>query len=236
MNNQSIKKINVAGTIGYVICILLIIASIGCAAGVAIGTAGAIATRSENVRVNVSTDIDLKSDGDFFSKLNRFVKIDGVENLTDLISDDGKVFTPEDNDISEISVKKQNGGLAVKAKLGEKDYSMNYIIFALVVAFSYLIVITVTLYKLKALMKALKECESPFTGNVVDRMSTFSKWLIPVAVLHILNSSAWNSLGGDSSFGLTVNLGVVLLAAVVFILVSVFRYGADLQKESDETL
>lgn len=236
MKNESIKKINTAGTVGYVICILLIIASIASMVGVAIGTAGAIVTRSENVRVNISTDISVDSDGDFFSKLNRIVKIDGVENLTDLISDDGEVFTPEDDDISEISVKKQGGGLAVKAKLGEKEYSMNYILFALVVTFFYLAVITVTLYMLKALMKALKECESPFADNVVDRMSTFAKWLIPLAVLHILSASAWNSLGSDSSFGFTVNLGLVLLVAIVFILVIVFKYGAQLQKEADETL
>lgn len=236
MENKAIKKINTAGTVGYVVCILLIIAAIASMVGVAIGTAGAIVTAPEKIGVSVSTDISLNSEGDFFDKMSHFIKIDGVENLADLISEDGEVFKPDNRDVSEISVKKQGNGLALNAKLGERTFSTGRIIFALVVTFCYLAVVTVALYILKALMKALKECASPFEDVVVKRMSTFAAWLIPTAVMHVFTVSAWNSLGGDSSFGFTVNLGVVLLAALVFILVSVFKYGAQLQKESDETL
>ena len=235
MKNDTIKRINGAGTVGYIVCILLIIASVSCMVGAAIGTVGAAVVSGENVRVRVSTGIDVNSDGDFFDKLNSFVKIDGVENLSDLISEEGEVFTPDDDDISEVSVKRQGEGLALNAKLGEKSFSMKRVIFALAVTFSYLAVITVALFMLKALMKELKGCETPFAEGVVNRLSTFAQWLIAVAVLHIVTVSVWNSLG-DSSFGVTVNLGVVLLTAVVYILVTVFKYGADLQKESDETL
>ena len=236
MDNKRIKKINTAGTVGYVICILLIIGSIACMVGVAIGTAGAAVVSSEDINVSISTGITADSKGDFFGKLNHFIKMDGVEDLSDLITEDGKVFTPDDKDISEISVKKQGNGLALNAKFGEKKFTMKRIIFSLTVTFFYLGAITVTLFMLKALMKALKECDTPFSADVVTRMNTFAKWLIPTTVLHIFNSSAWGSVGSDSSFSLTLNLGVVMLVAVVFLIVYIFRYGADLQKESDETL
>ena len=38
MENQSVKKINIAGNIGYVISILLIVCSIAAMVGIAIGT------------------------------------------------------------------------------------------------------------------------------------------------------------------------------------------------------
>ena len=46
----------------------------------------------------------------------------------------------------------------------------------------------------------------------------------------------WNTLGKGSELDLSVNLGSILLVAVLYLLVVVFKYGAQLQQESDETL
>jgi hypothetical protein len=237
MKNQSIKKINVAGKVGYVICILLIIASIASMVCLGIGVAGAAMVSDDKLSVTVSTGIDIDSETDFFGKVQRLIKIDGVENLSDLISDGGEVITPDDSDISEISVqKKDNGGLKVNATVGEKNYSIGKILAALCVSFCYFAAITAALYMLKALMKALKDCDTPFAENVVRSMTRFAYSLIPVCVIHMLNGGFWSAVGSNSSFNMTVDLGSILLVAVVFILVVVFRYGAQLQKESDETL
>ena len=237
MDNSAIKKINIAGKVGYVISVLLIIVSISCMVCLGIGIAGSVMVADDVVSINVSTGIDIDSKTDFFGKLNRFVKLDGVENLSDLISDEGEVFKPEDSDVSEVSVrKKDGGGLAVNATVGEKEFSMKKIIAALVETFIYFAAITAALYMLKALMKALRDCDSPFCEKVVGSMTHFAYSLIPVCVLHMFNGGFWSSIGSNSSFNMTVDLGSILLVAVVFILVVIFRYGAQLQKESDETL
>ena len=237
MENNSIKKINVAGKVGYVISILLIIISIACMVCIAIGIVGSAMVKDDIISVNVSTGIDINSRTDFFDKAQKFIKIDGVQNLSDLISADGEDFYPEDSDISQISVKKNdNGGLFVNATVGERKFSTNKILAALVVTFAYFTAITVALYMVKALMKALRECESPFSENVVAKMSAFAYSLIPVCAIHMLNGGIWGAVGSNSSFNMTIDLGSILLVAVVFILVAVFKYGAQLQKDADETL
>ena len=236
MKNDSIKKINVAGTIGYIVCILLIIASIAGMVITAIGTAGAISVSKETVGINIGTEIDISSGGDILGKLNKFIKVDGVDDFRDLLKENGGTFRPDDKDVSEITVKEKDNGLSINARLGDKEFTMTRVIVNLIFTFLYLGAITVALEMLKSLMKELKKCETPFTEGVIKKMTFFAVSLIPAAVLHIINSSLWSSLGSDSRFSMSINLSVVLLVAVIFILVSVFKYGADLQKESDETL
>ena len=92
------------------------------------------------------------------------------------------------------------------------------------------------LHTLKWLMKVLKSCETPFCDDVIKKMTLFANSLIPAIILNMVCGGMWSSLGKGTEFGLTVNLGSVLLVAVLYLLVVVFKYGAQLQQESDETL
>ena len=241
MKNKSIKTINVTGTVGYVVSILLIIAAVSAMVITAIAGAGAIAVADNDISVKVATDIDIKSSGNFLDTLNHFIKIDGVDDLSDLISKDENAaddpaVTFSDKDISEITVKEKDGGLAVNAKAQEKIFSVKRVIACLAVTFCMLGAAAVMLHMLKGLMKAFKTCETPFCENVIKKMTYFARSLVPVYALYMVSNGMWSSLGRGSDFSMSVNLGYVLLIAVVYILVEVFRYGAGLQKESDETL
>ena len=237
MNNSGIKKINTAGLIGYIICILLIVCSVSCMVVTAIGTAAAIAVSKENVSARVSTNIDISSTGNFLEKLNKYMNISGVENLSDLITEDGETVKVNDRDISEVTVAKTEGGsFSVDVKTNEITFSTARIIASLVVSFIFLGAVTVMLHLLKALMKSLKTCETPFADDVIRNMTRFANSLIPVVVLNMLCGGLWNAVTRGAEIGLTVNLGSVLVVAVIYLLVIVFRYGAQLQKESDETL
>lgn len=67
-------------------------------------------------------------------------------------------------------------------------------------------------------------------------MSRFAVSLIPAVFMNMVCGGMWSSLFSGSGFAMTVNLGSVMLVAVIFLLIAVFKYGALLQQESDETL
>ena len=233
MKNSSIKKINTAGLIGYIISIILIVGVIAGMVGIAICTIGAITVSNDDINVKVATNINVSSTGNFLNKLNSFISIDGVEDLNTLTEDGVKI---NDRDISELSVKENNGGLIIDAQTNEIAISMKKIIVALITAFIFLGVVTVALFMVKALMKSLKNCETPFSEEVIKNMTRFATSLVSVVVLHIIFSGFWSSLTSGVSYKASINLESILLVAVIYILITVFKYGAKLQQESDETL
>ena len=236
MKNSSIKKINTAGKIGYIISIFLIIAVIAAMVAICICTVGALAISKNNINVKVATNINVNSTGNFLGKLNSFVFIDGVKDLNALTEDAKEGIKLDDKDITELKVEEKNGGLVIDAKIDEITISMNKIIVSLIATFVFLGAVTVSLYMVKALMKSLKNCESPFSEDVIKNMTRFAISLVCVIILEVICSGFWSSLKAASSYELSIDLGSILLVAVIYILVTVFKYGAKLQQESDETL
>lgn len=236
MKNESIKKINVAGLIGYIASILLIVVSITAMVITTISTVAAITVAKEDVGVNIASEYEINATGDILEKLNHFIGVKGIDNLTDLESEAGEEVALEDNDISSIKVTNSENGFVINAKAKEVHFSIKNLIAALVVSFCTLGAVTVALEMVKSLMKALKSCETPFSQEVVRRMARFANSLIPAAVLGMVCEGVWSSLSSGTGFEMSLNIGSVLLVAVVYMLVIVFKYGAELQRESDETL
>lgn len=236
MKNKGIKGINTAGLIGYIISVLLSIAIIATMVITGIGTAGAIAIADKGIKVNMSTAIDISATGDFFGTLNNFMKVGEVENLEDIITEDGKTVKVDDSDLSEVSAYKTENGFLVNAKTNEKVFTFKNIIVNLVATFIFLLTAEVAVHFLASLMKALRKCETPFCESVIKSMSRFAVSLIPAVFMNMVCGGMWSSLSSGSGFAMTVNLGSVLLVAVIFLLIAVFKYGALLQQESDETL
>lgn len=235
MKNSSIKKINTAGLIGYIVSIILIVGAIAGMVGIGIVTAGAIAVSKNDVNVKVATNIKVNSTGNFLDKLNSFISIDGIEDLSTLTDDAKDDLKINDSHISEISVQEEDGGLNINAKTNEITISMKKIIIALILAFIFLGSVTVTLYMVKALMKSLKECETPFAEEVIKNMTRFATSLICVVILQFIFGGFWSSLT-TGKYDFNINIESILLVAVIYILITVFKYGAALQHESDETL
>lgn len=86
-----------------------------------------------------------------------------------------------------------------------------------------LALVFVVLVFAKKLASSLENCNSPFEPAVLDAMKKFGYSLIPYAVSKLL-------MGGISFIGTAVPVVVVLM------FIWIFRYGAELQQESDETL
>lgn len=97
--------------------------------------------------------------------------------------------------------------------------------------------ILVCLFFFKALMRELSITESPFTDSVVLRLRNFAISLLPAAVVSSVSETLITHLFSiNRSLSMSLNLGPVVFAAVVYVLVMIFRYGVQLQQESDETL
>ena len=72
------------------------------------------------------------------------------------------------------------------------------------------------------LAKALETCGSPFEENIIKRMKYFAYSLMPL--VHV-NTGFY-----------TVNITAVVLVLAFILIVHIFGYGAELQRESDETV
>lgn len=95
----------------------------------------------------------------------------------------------------------------------------------------------VLLFFISNVCKAFKTCESPFDANVIDSMKKLAIALIPWGiVLAIAEGLTEGFASGLRSFSFSVDLGVVFVILVIWALTTVFKYGAMLQQESDETL
>lgn len=239
MNTKIKQNINTAGTVGYIVSIIVIVVLIAGMVATALGTVAAGLVAKEDVDVTVTTNFDVTASSNILEKLKGFVTVDGGEDFADLANQlpDGTKITVNDNDISEFSVSETENGFNINAKSSPIEFTAQKLIVALVFSFLYLGSLTAMFYMIKALMKALKECETPFTENVIKRMQNFGWSLIPVIVLSALTESVWGAVGsGSTAINFSLNLGGLLVLAVVFVLTLVFKYGAELQQQSDETL
>ena len=73
------------------------------------------------------------------------------------------------------------------------------------------------------LAKSLANCDSPFEEKVIKAMKHFGYSLLPFIIIHIL------------AHGI-LNLITLISVIVILLFIYIFSYGAQLQKESDETL
>lgn len=90
---------------------------------------------------------------------------------------------------------------------------------------------------LRRLFAVLTRCESPFCCEVVNRMRGFGFSLLPVAVFASIGVTMLGSfLTAGKSTNVSIQWGVLIAFVVTMALVAVFKYGVQLQKESDETL
>ncbi len=238
MNSKIKKNINTAGTVGYIVSILIIVVLICAMVSVALCTVAAGLVAKEDVNVTMATQIDVSAGKNVLEKLRGFVTLDDGEDFADITElPDGVSVSVDDKDISDFAVKETENGIEINAKTTPVQFTAGRLIAALVVAFIYLGCLTVMFYMIKALMKALKECDTPFTENVIKKMEAFGWSLIPVIVLSAINESAWGAIvSGGSLVDFSLNIGGLLVLAVAFVLTLVFKYGAELQQQSDETL
>ena len=230
-NNNIQTKVNRIGKAGRIVSIILIVLlSMGALALVLGGIACAILPQ-DLVEVSLRPVVDVKVDKELM----------GAEwaNIDKLLSEAQEKAGEEFEGAGVVLEKGYEGLLVHVAPKEEADATFslrdaNRAIWAGLVGIASAIVTLVMFLKL---CRAFEACRTPFDEPVIQRMTTFAWTLIVCAVVSCFARGAVSAvLSGWQRMSFNLNLTSVFTALMVFFLCMVFRYGAQLQKEADETL
>ena len=223
MKNEVILKINKMGKAGEIIAkiikIILIIAAVACIVGsgllMMVPREAASITMSHDAVFKFNLDYDHIMEMD--SDMAEF-ELNGITYNADKITTDGNQLSADlTSDETTVYVK---DGL--------------WVLIAAIIFIAYCIVAA---HLVEKLCNTFRDCETPFTEAISDQLKKVAISLIPVAVLApIVENGVDGFMTGQVNIELSVDLLAVLLVIMIFMLSAIFRYGASLQQESDETL
>ena len=229
MKEQAIQKINKIGKISSVITL---IAKIIVSMGLVLALIGAIicfAIPDSLFKMSFAGDLVMEVD---YSSLG--VSMSEADILESQKSMELNI-SGQEYEFSEVEITESM--ITMKADLDNASFTMKDIAYLDALALVALAMTFVTLVFIGGLCKAFRDCQSPFEENVIKKMQNLAISLIPWAVVSTVTNSISDSLMNHKlSLNFTVDLGVVLIVLVVLVLVYIFKYGAVLQQESDETL
>ncbi len=221
MKNANVTKINTMGKVAHIILIIMkVIAIIGIVCSIIAGIA-ALALPGDAIYV----------EGDCTATINV-----NSENVPSFFEPETIVELPE-SDINWHGIDLKVIWNITRTELSKNEY--RYDINGSVDGFSgkaistaaavaifacalWLCAVLAALIFGSKLAKALEKCDSPFEQNVINSMKKFGFSLIPFAAISLL-------LNG-------IGLLTVLFTLIILMFIFTFNYGAQLQKESDETL
>ncbi len=230
MENNIQTKVNKIGKAGKIVSIILIVLlSIG-ALGLVLGGIVCTVLPKDAVQVSVQPNVDVL--------VNKSLAGDNWDWATvEEMLDEANAKVGEEFD--GVKLEKTENGLMVHVR--DLDALDNFgVRDALKAIWAGLIGIAsaiVTMVMFLKLCKAFQVCRSPFEEPVIQRMTTFAWTLIVCAVVSCLaRASVAAILTSWQRMSVNLNMTSVFTALIVFFLAMIFRYGAQLQQEADETL
>ena len=139
-----------------------------------------------------------------------------------------------------VQLEKANDGLLVRVQgdaIMDRTYGVRDALRGIAAGLIVVASAIVTMVMFLKLCKAFEACRTPFDEPVIARMNIFAWTLIVCAAVGAVAGGATSALfTGFRNMNFSLNLTPIFAALIVFFLCMVFRYGAQLQKEADETL
>lgn len=254
MNAQTLSKVNRFGKIGKIVMTILFIVAI-IVTFLSCVSAGYVATLPKDaVKVAVTNNAKFQINENSFSSVwNMLAKsasyaTDKDPSATMQDNNGGKILPPENTEInteldffnqsySSATIHSDGNTKVIEAKSSQAEYRSSDLVTLLIFATLLVASVAVTLLMVQKLFKVLSVCESPFCTDFVSKLRAFGYSLIPVAIFASIGETlAVRFLSAGRNSGIFIQWGVLITFAVTMCLVTVFRYGVQLQKESDETL
>lgn len=230
MKEEAIKKINSIGKIsGIITLIAKVLVGIAIAA-VLLGTVIFMLLPDSMIKISTTADVSMEID---YSAVGITISDEQMAEAKaqlerDIIEQDGEGFT---------SVEITPSLIKMTGAVEEYEFTMKIVVELLVLALVTLILTFVILIFVGRLCQAFRDCQSPFEENVIKKMQHFAYALIPWAVISTITTSITESLMSKKVIvNFNFDLRTILIVLVVLVLVYIFKYGAMLQQESDETL
>lgn len=232
MKEKAISKIRKLGTTGKIIStIALVILAIGLAA-VILAQIVVAALPNELFSFDVNSTVQVTVDPTVLG-----VPADSIGELSLADTLDNGSLSIDGNTFVFGSIKAEDGKIIADGAAAITHITMRRLTGTLIVALITVAMGLVTVVFIRSLCKAVERCASPFEDNVIRKMTALAYALIPWCIISSLSSSVFTSVFSDKvNINLDINLGMVFVVLVVLALAYIFKYGAMLQRESDETI
>ena len=228
MENNIQTKVNKIGKAGKIVSVILTVCLILGVVGLVIGGVVCAVLPRDAVEITIQPNVDVL--------VNKSLAGKDWASIDDMLTEaNAKV----DEEFDGVTLEKVDQGLMVHVNdldeikvLGVRD-GLKAILAGLIALACGI----VTLTMFRKLCEAFSVCRSPFDEAVIQHMTTFAWTLIVCAVVGCFATAAASGIvAGFSKMNFNLSLTPIFTALIVFFLCMVFRYGAQLQREADETL
>ncbi len=229
MNTEIKKKVNTIGKVGRIITIILKVLAIALIVCLCLGAVFSRIIPEDAITVDMEGKAQIKISEKIFKGKLPIISEDGLENGS---------FTIGGEKYETVSVEQTDDGVTVDMQANGITMDVRGTVMrSCLIGLIYTAAMLVMLCFLKKLMSELENCDTPFAPGVIKRMTNYAWSLIPMAVLSGFSGTEWILMSARSGqINYTVNLHLVLIILVILALVQVFKYGAQLQQQADETL
>lgn len=232
MKEESIAKINKFGKIASRVTTFVKVCLIIAMVGVSIAIVVMAALPKDLVKFEINGNAKIQVDP---STVNVKISDDDMSKIKDEVqSGDLTVGT---TDYQQVKVEKEDELVVVTGTSETKVISLRDLVAPLVTVLVAVIAVFVTTVFAGKLFKAIRDCETPFSVEVIGRLNKFAYSFIPWIFLPSIAESCMEAVFTRSTnIKVSINLETLLIVLTIFALVNIFKYGAILQQESDETL
>ena len=231
MKNEAISKINKFGRIGNGIALVGKILVGICMALFLVAAVACFVLPKDFMNIALSTNVEMDINTDSLGM--DFTEDEMAEFQADFVAEAEE--DKADYVVTDIEVAGYN--ISIDEKTEDVNLSVRSLAWLMILLTAGLAMIMVVLCFASSLCKAFRDCETPFEDKIIKKMQNLAFSLIPWVFVSSATDSVVSSLTTNMvaiTFG--IDFGVVLIILIVFALVYIFKYGAVLQQESDETL
>ena len=129
-----------------------------------------------------------------------------------------------------VDVRQTEKGVEIEADTDAYTIHFRSIANTVFLAAVYGVVCLVVMHFVGVVCKKFKECDTPFSDDIVTALRNLAISLIPMTVFSTLTESVMNSIiTGNVNIVLGVDLTTVLMILLIILLYMIFRYGTMLQ-------
>lgn len=254
MNAKTLSKVNRFGKVGKIVMTILLTAAIIATLLCGVAAIYTATLPKDAVKVTVTNHAEFKINESSFSSvwgmLAKGFSYASDNDPSAMMKDDSDsvILPPENTEFnaelnffnqsySSATIRSEGSEKIIDAKSSLAEYHSSDLVTLLIFATLFAASVAAALLMLQKLFKVLSVCASPFCTDFVSKLRVFGYSLLPVAVFAGIGETlAVRFLSAGRNTGVSIQWGVLVAFVVTMCLVAVFRYGVQLQKESDETL
>lgn len=235
MKQEVVAKINKFGKVGEVIAnICRIVVIMGVVVLLVAGIMLLAVMPKNMMNINVKTVMGLTFDAATIGET--FATEDVTEMEASLREEFNGNVTANGEELVISDVVVNGDVMEITAETDKVElFGKGKVVIFLIMQLLQMAVAIVTITFIIKLCKEFKTCETPFSNDVIKRMKQVGYSLIPWCFTYPTAEAAANFMVSNN-LNLSIDLGMIIMVLVVIALTHIFKYGAMLQQESDETL